>query len=457
MRHDFVPLHLKRLIDEGAECAACPMATVVSGLFQMARPFLFLPGCQAALFHLEGRQPMRSGATWHDWEEEHTILDRGWAAMNSRVFSVILLPTAECNVACTYCFEHKEPHRLSMAPRAAAHQAAARSHRARRHRGMRNLLAGRRGDDHGPSLVCGGRQDHGRSRRRRGRRFTHYLQTNLISYSPAWNDVLRSMFGGSLGTSMDFPNLHRKLFKGGADAYTASGPSGSAKPKPRASISASSPCSTKAASTPAPTLLPLLHRGTRTQKFPGQHAFPRRTRQRVEAEFHLDKTALAEFLAELFDIWMERGHANGVSLGPFDSLIHHFTGAPARLPCIWKENCSNQFISVDSKGTVAQCDCWVTSYPESFFGNVFRDPDLTQMLRTSPARREFVERPKHLVEHEDCLECRFLSICHGGCPVRTYSALGTMLAKDPYCEVYKAVFGRAEPTAEQFYGAAMPV
>ncbi len=66
------------------------------------------------------------------------------------------------------------------------------------------------------------------------------------------------------------------------------------------------------------------------------------------------------------------------------------------------------------------------------------------MLRTSPARREFVERPKHLVEHEDCLECRFLSICHGGCPVRTYSALGTMLAKDPYCEVYKAVFGRAE-------------
>jgi sulfatase maturation enzyme AslB (radical SAM superfamily) len=46
--------------------------------------------------------------------------------------------------------------------------------------------------------------------------------------------------------------------------------------------------------------------------------------------------------------------------------------------------------------------------------------------------------------HEDCLSCRYLSICHGGCPMRTYSALGTMLAKYPYCEVYKAVFGRAE-------------
>ena len=33
--------------------------------------------------------------------------------MSGKVFSVILLPTSECNVACDYCFEHKEPHRLS--------------------------------------------------------------------------------------------------------------------------------------------------------------------------------------------------------------------------------------------------------------------------------------------------------------------------------------------------------
>ena len=34
--------------------------------------------------------------------------------MSERVFSVILLPTSDCNVACDYCFEHKEPHRLSL-------------------------------------------------------------------------------------------------------------------------------------------------------------------------------------------------------------------------------------------------------------------------------------------------------------------------------------------------------
>jgi hypothetical protein len=35
-------------------------------------------------------------------------------AMNRRFFSVILLPTSECNVACDYCFEHKEPHRFGL-------------------------------------------------------------------------------------------------------------------------------------------------------------------------------------------------------------------------------------------------------------------------------------------------------------------------------------------------------
>ena len=365
--------------------------------------------------------------------------------MNDRVFSVILLPTAECNVACSYCFEHKEPHRLSMllvpllTKQLLDHL---------EHEGIEECEIYWQG---GEAMIMGPQWfvDAGKlmndAAAARGRRFSHYLQTNLISYSPAWNEVLRDLFGGSLGTSMDFPNLHRKTFSGGAENYSA--------------IWTKRLHEAQAAGLEI-GVIAVLHQGSidagaeafyryyteelGLTSFQVNTPFPGGPAQAVAEEFDLDKTALAEFLGDLFDIWMERGHGKGVSLGPFDELIHHFTGVPARLPCIWKENCSNQFVSIDSKGTVAQCDCWVTSYPESFFGNVFKEPDLTTMLRTSPARQEFVERPKHLVEHEDCLECRFLSICHGGCPVRTYSALGTMLAKDPYCEVYKAIFGRAE-------------
>jgi radical SAM protein with 4Fe4S-binding SPASM domain len=365
--------------------------------------------------------------------------------MSSRVFSVILLPTAECNVACTYCFEHKEPLKLSLrlVPRLTE---ALLDHI--EHEGIEECEIYWQGGEAmlmGPAWFLEAGQVMDDAATARGRRFTHYLQTNLISYTPAWNDVLHRMFGGSLGTSMDFPNDHRVLFKGGPAAYTALWTQ-RLREAQAANIEIG--------------VIAVLHQGSLEvgadafyryytedlglTSFQVNTPFPGGPAKAVAAEFDLDKQALADFLGLLFDIWMERGHARGVTLGPFDALIHHFTGAPARLPCIWKENCSNQFISVDAKGTVAQCDCWVTSYPESFFGNVFRNPNLTDMLRESPARREFVERPKYLVEHEDCLECRYLSICHGGCPVRTYSALGTMLAKDPYCEVYKTIFSRAE-------------
>jgi len=379
--------------------------------------------------------------------------------MGDRAFSVILLPTAECNVACTYCFEHKEPHRLSLALVPLLTRQLL-DHL--EHEGIEECEIYWQGGEAmimGPAWFAEAGAILDTAAEKRGRRFSHYLQTNLIGYSPAWNGILHSMFGGSVGTSMDYPNLHRHLFKGGPGAYTTTWTRRLHEAR-AAGIEVG--------------VIAVLHQGSLdagaeafyryyTEElgltdFQVNTPFPGGPAKAVEAEFDLDKGELAAFLVELFDLWMDRGYDEGVALGPFDALVDHFTGRPARLPCIWKENCSNQFISIDAKGTVAQCDCWVTSYPETFFGNVFREPDLTAMLRTSPARREFVERPRHLVEHEDCLECRFLSICHGGCPVRTYSALGTMLAKDPYCEVYKAVFARAERHGRKLLGrkAAAP-
>jgi uncharacterized protein len=370
--------------------------------------------------------------------------------MNGRVFSVILLPTSACNVACDYCFEHKEQHRLSPA------LLPLLTRRLLDHLEHENIEVceiywqGGEAMIMGPEWFADAGNLMGRAAAERGRRFVHYLQTNLISYSPSWNRVVHGMFNGSLGTSMDYPNVHRKLFKGGPEAYTklwtkrlhearAAGIKiGVIAVLHQASLEAG-----------AERFYRYFTEDLGLDDFQVNTPFSGGPAKDVEGGFQLDSGQLAHFLGELFDIWMQDGYDSGVSLGPFDALIDHFTGRPARLPCIWKENCSNQFISVDSKGTVAQCDCWVTSYPEYFFGNMFREPDLTRMLKTSRARQDFVDRPKHLMEHEDCLACRYLSICHGGCPVRTYSAKGTLLAKDPYCEVYKVVFARAEAHGQE--------
>ncbi len=371
--------------------------------------------------------------------------------MSQRHFSVILLPTAECNVACEYCFEEKEPLRLSKESVVVL---------------IDRLLDHMENEDFGEceiywqggEVMIMGTQWYydtiglmNSTAEARNLKFTHYLQTNLIGYTPEWEGVIFDLFDGTLGTSMDFPNLHRKLFSGSAEKYTA--------------VWRERLVQAQAAEIQI-GVIAVLHQGSLDvggeafyhyyteelglNNFQVNTPFPGGPASEAETEFQLDPNELAAFLGELFDIWIEQGINRGVALGPFDALINHFTGNEARLPCIWKENCSNQFISVDAKGTVAQCDCWVTSYPDHFFGNIFREESLTQMLYESPARQEFVERPAKLMKNEDCLSCRYLSICHGGCPVRTHTALGTMHAKDPYCEVYKTIFARAEK-----YGNAM--
>jgi len=104
-------------------------------------------------------------------------------------------------------------------------------------------------------------------------------------------------------------------------------------------------------------------------------------------------------------------------------------------------------VSIDARGNVTQCDCWVTSYPDYWFGNVFAPQSFSELLQKSGARRRFQARPEALMKHESCLGCEYLSICHGGCPVRTYSITGDSFVKDPYCQVYKAIFSTIEKIA----------
>jgi len=375
--------------------------------------------------------------------------------MRDRSFSVILLPTAQCNVACDYCFEFKDKIRLSPEMLGVLTQRLL-DHMERE--GIAECEIYWQGGEAllmGPEWYAEANRSMKQAAEARGLQFHHFLQTNLIGYSPAWNEVIFDMFEGSLGTSMDYPNHHRKLFNGSAGDFSR--------------IWKERLDQARAAGIRV-GVIAVLHQGSLDagaaafyRHFTGELGlddfqvntpFPGGPAEEEASEFTLETGALSTFLGELFDLWVEHGLDQGVKLGPFDALIDHFTGNPTQLPCIWKENCSNQFISVDAKGTVAQCDCWVTSYPDQWFGNIFREPDLTRMLGTSPARQGFVDRPAKLVTDEDCLSCRYLSICHGGCPVRAFTASGTIDSKDPYCKVYLTIFRRAENHARKMLQAS---
>jgi len=273
----------------------------------------------------------------------------------------------------------------------------------------------------------------------------------MIGYNARWNPIIERMFDNSVGTSMDFPNVHRKLFNGSATDYTRIW---------KYNVQAALDAGIKIGVIAVPNQATLDVGAERfysyfvdevgISSFQVNTPFPGGEENDTKKSLGLDVDQLGQFFADLTDVWLERGYGT-IALGPIDELVKTFTDASGHLPCIWQANCADEFISIDARGYVAQCDCWVTSYPEYFFGNIFETDNLTKMLAESRARRKFVERPA-LVIPKDCIECDYLSLCHGGCPVRTFTFSGTMFEKDPYCHVYLAMFRKAEEVAAKLAG-----
>jgi len=364
--------------------------------------------------------------------------------INGNHFSLILLSTNQCNAACDYCFEDKTRDRLSfeglqiiigkVLDHMEEHQISALTIH---WQGGEAMLLPPRWYRRAFAWI----QDAAATR---GKRVEHGLQTNMLAYSPEWDRVIAEMFDNSLSTSLDYPNLHRKVPGRDPEHYDALW-SRKVRMAREAGIDVK--------------VISVLNQGTLEvgaerfyehfvedlgiTDFQVNTPFPGGADNVVKQNLSLDVSELARFHCELADIWLERGHKYDVRIGPFDELMNYFMARHACLPCIWGQNCADELMAVDARGDVAQCDCWVISYPDYRFGNIFECDSLSELLRNSTARRRFSERPIKLMQG-DCIKCDYLALCHGGCPVRTYSVHQSLFEKDPYCHLYKSLFRHME-------------
>ena len=368
-------------------------------------------------------------------------------------FSIILLPTNKCNVNCEYCFEDKTDDRMSLDQLALVmrkvfdymDEASIRALTIHWQGGEAMMMP--------PEWFDGAFDLIQNEAVKRGKYVEHGLQSNMISYHKRWNGIIGRMFGNSVGTSMDYPNIHRKLFNGSASDYTRIWKSNiQAALDAGIAIGVIAVPNQRTLDVGAEEFYSFFVDEVGVQSFQVNTPFPGGEGNKTKRTLGLDVAALGQFFADLTDVWLERGYTDGVKVGPIDELVKKFNSGSGCLPCIWQANCADEFISIDARGFVAQCDCWVTSYPEYFFGNIYEAESLRRMLAESHARRKFVMRPAAVIP-DDCINCEYLSLCHGGCPVRTYTFSGTMFEKDPYCEVYLAMFRKAEEVAAKLSGA----
>ena len=374
--------------------------------------------------------------------------------MNGNSFSLILLPTLHCDARCDYCFEDTTTGSIDLD---AFSVLLEKFFDFMEERDITQLDLYWQGGEVltlSPEWLFAANDLMQEITKRRGRSLVNFLQSNLLAYDNTWEPVVREVFGGSVGTSMDFPNLHRRMPGRPPEEYTERWMKNVHEVLAAGfTVGVIAVPSLDTLKAGAQAFYDFFVREAGIFEFQVNSPFPGGATNEAKRNLPLDPYQLGEFLVELSDIWLAHGFDKGVKVGPLSEIIDYFLHGVTTVPCFWQANCANSFICVDPKGNVSQCDCWVASYPEMHFGNIFEAPSLTALLKSNPVRQGFLDRPGILVQSHDCAECEHLAFCHGGCPVRAYSTHDTLLEKDPYCETYKHLFSYLKKAASRIVSA----
>jgi len=135
-----------------------------------------------------------------------------------------------------------------------------------------------------------------------------------------------------------------------------------------------------------------------------------------------------QFLGEIFPLWWHH-RSRYPDIEPFRSLVDNIIDGNTSLGCVDSGSCTFQHINIAPDGNTSQCgrssDWGLLSY-----GNI-RDRSFGEILSDSQ-REELAARVIHLAETE-CDGCRLWELCHGGCPLDSWSKHGEFQHKTEWC------------------------
>ena len=238
--------------------------------------------------------------------------------MTGSHFSIILLPTLGCNADCEYCFENKADHHLSLDHLAVLIEKVM-DFLVRKH--IERLSIYWQGGEVMTLPPEWFEQAHSiirRSAEARRKEVVHYLQSNMIGYSRKWNKVIREMFGNSVGSSMDVPNLHRKIKDGVPEEYERLW---------IRKVREARACGIKVSVIAIPNDQTLQIGAERLYSYfvdelgisdvQVNTPFPGGSSNQVKDGYPLDAERLGRFLLDLARVWLDRGFGNGVQVGHF--------------------------------------------------------------------------------------------------------------------------------------------
>ena len=153
------------------------------------------------------------------------------------------------------------------------------------------------------------------------------------------------------------------------------------------------------------------------------------------APFGLDPEVYGRFLCESFDEWGRPGRPN-VFVRLFDAfLITHVTGEYPY--CGFAKECGS-YVVIEHNGDVYPCDFFVER--EWRLGNILETP--LEKIVDCEKFQQFRALKQRL--NSECEKCAWLSLCYGGCLKERITLGGKAEALNFYCSSYKRFFAHSK-------------
>lgn len=136
-----------------------------------------------------------------------------------------------------------------------------------------------------------------------------------------------------------------------------------------------------------------------------------------------------DFLGCIFkEWWQNNSRLSGIE--PFNSLVDNIIkGNRSNLICVDSGKCANTHISISPDGSVWQCGR-ASDWGLMKYGSIIEN-SISEIMNHQT--KNDLRKRSLILKNTDCADCRFWSICHGGCPLDSLNESGTVMKKTPWC------------------------
>lgn len=159
-------------------------------------------------------------------------------------------------------------------------------------------------------------------------------------------------------------------------------------------------------------------------------------------EWSVPADGFGDFMCQVFDAWVKQD-VGDVFVQMFDVHLGAWLGEPPGL-CVNARTCGQNMV-LEHNGDLYACDHYV--YDNHLLGNITETP-LIELANSADQLKFGTDKFDDLPT--ECRKCRFLSICHGGCPKHRFAHTSDGEPGLNYlCPSYKKFAAHTEPAMNQ--------